>query len=169
MKRAWLYLLALLFGSRDFSPIRKLRMLYFQAALASLGPGSKIAGGVRIDHPENVWLGQGCFVGERCILYGYDKITIGDNVLIAPDVLMITRNHVFSDIAVPIREQGYRQAPITIEDGVWIGFRAIVLPGITIGRGAIIAAGAVVTNDVPAYAIAGGVPARLIKRREQSV
>ncbi|MCA9936785.1 MAG: hypothetical protein KC415_22775 [Anaerolineales bacterium] len=79
---------------------------------------------------------------------------------------MITRKHGFADVQRPISEQGYTNAPIVIEDDVWIGFQAVILPGVTVGKGSIIGAGAVVTKDVPPYSIMGGVPARLIRQRE---
>jgi maltose O-acetyltransferase len=165
MKRIWRRILSILFGSGELEPIRKLRSRYFRTVLESIGHNTRIEQGVKIYTPGNVSLGDGCFLGARTNLYAFDKIKIGDNVLIAPEVLMITRNHVFSDATKTIREQGYVYAPIVIEDDVWLGFRAIVLPGVRIGRGAVVAAGSVVTNDVPARAVVGGIPARIIKKR----
>jgi maltose O-acetyltransferase len=85
-----------------------------------------------------------------------------------PDVLAIGQNHVFDDVSKPMMLQDYRAEPfIVIEDDVWIGARAILLPGIRIGRGAIIGAGAVITKDVESFAIVAGNPARLIRYRQE--
>jgi acetyltransferase-like isoleucine patch superfamily enzyme len=89
-------------------------------------------------------------------------------VLIAQDCIFRAGNHVFERIDIPIRKQGHAGGDIVIEDDVWIGARVILLAGVSIGRGAIVAAGAVVTKSVPPYAIVGGIPARLIKMRPDS-
>jgi maltose O-acetyltransferase len=78
---------------------------------------------------------------------------------------MITRKHGFARTDVTISDQGYTHAPIKIEDDVWVGFQAIILPGVTIGRGSIVGAGAVVTKDVPPYTVVVGVPARPLRQR----
>lgn len=97
-------------------------------------------------------------------------ITIGCDVLMGPDVIMMATSHEFSRIDIPINQQGASpEQPITIGDDVWIGTRAIILPGVHVGDHAIIAAGAVVTKDVPDYTIAGGVPARIIGSRKRDV
>lgn len=95
------------------------------------------------------------------------NVKIGDNVLIAPNVQLISINHEFTDITIPINLQGEKIGFIIIEDDVWIGTAAIVLPNVTIGKGAIVGAGAIVTKDVPSYAIVVGNPARIIKYRNQ--
>lgn len=83
-----------------------------------------------------------------------------------PDVLIITQNHRFDQLDLPMWRQGFSPSePVIIGNDVWVGTRAIILPGVTISKGAIIGAGAVVTKDVPEYAIVGGNPARLIKYR----
>jgi acetyltransferase-like isoleucine patch superfamily enzyme len=91
------------------------------------------------------------------------KISIGNDVLIAPNVTIRASNHAFSDKTRPMREQGHLPGTITIEDNVWIGSNAVILPGVRIKTGAIVAAGAVVTKDVEAYTLVGGVPAVKIK------
>lgn len=96
--------------------------------------------------------------------------TIGAKVMMGTDVVVITRNHAFDRIDIPMMEQGFEEErPVVIGNDVWIGDRVIILPGVHVGDGAILAAGAVVTKDVPPYAIVGGVPAKVIKMRaEQS-
>ena len=109
-------------------------------------------------------IGEGSGIGINAIC---GEVHIGRDVLMGRDFIAVTRNHGFRDKSRTIREQGYENdAPIYIGNDVWIGHRVIVLPGVHIGNGAVIGAGAVVTKDVPDYAIVGGNPARVIKYRE---
>lgn len=94
--------------------------------------------------------------------------TIGDHVMMGANVTVITRNHSFERTDIPMMDQGFEEErPVAIGNDVWIGDRVIILPGVHIGDGSIIAAGAVVTHDVPSYAIVGGVPAKIIKMRKE--
>jgi acetyltransferase-like isoleucine patch superfamily enzyme len=93
-------------------------------------------------------------------------LQIGDGVRIGAGVVIIPSNHVFADPDVPIYRQGNEGKGICIESDVWIGANCTVLDGVTIGQGSVIAAGAVVNKDVDPYSVVGGVPARLIKKRE---
>jgi len=96
------------------------------------------------------------------------KVTIGSDVMMGPDVVILTGNHAFDRIDIPMKQQGRQPPkPVTIKDDVWIGFRVIILPGVTVGSGAILGAGAVVAKDVPDYAIVGGNPARIIRFRNE--
>lgn len=118
--------------------------------------------------------GRGLVIGHRSSLgvnaQVLGPLTIGDNVMMGPDVVILTNNHRIDDLEQPMINQGLDSiAPVTIEDDVWIGVRAILLPGVAIGRGAVVAAGAVVASDVPRNAIVGGVPAKVIRYRGQSV
>lgn len=110
---------------------------------------------------DNVSINFGVMINADC----GGKIRIGNDVLIGPKVTIRAANHRFDDLHQPIRLQGHSAGPITIEDNVWIGSHAVILPNVAIGSGAIIAAGAVVTKDVPAHAIAAGIPAKIIKNR----
>lgn len=114
-------------------------------------------------------LGDDSSLGVDCMI-PYN-LKVGKDVMMGPYVVIVGDNHQFSRIDIPMRLQGNIECqPVRIEDDVWIGARAIILPGLTIGKGAIIGAGAVVTKDVPAYAICVGNPARVIKYRNgQSV
>lgn len=116
------------------------------------------------DVSPHIRIGDRSELGCNCLIYG--GVTIGSDVLMGPDVKIITRNHNFTDRSVPIREQGDYELPVVIEDDVWLGANVVVLPGVRIARGAIVAAGAVVNRDVLPYTIVGGVPAREIGRRE---
>lgn len=97
---------------------------------------------------------------------GRGEIIIGNNVLIGPNVVLRSNNHIISNLEIPISSQGMTEGTIVIEDDVWIGSNSVILPDVLIGKGAIVAAGAVVTKSIPPYTIVGGVPARLIGRRE---
>lgn len=83
-----------------------------------------------------------------------------------PDVVILTHTHNIDRVDIPMGKQGSRVARVIIGDDVWIGMRSIIMPGVKIGNGAVIGAGAVVTKDVPDYAIVGGVPAKIIKYRK---
>lgn len=110
-------------------------------------------------------VGDDSSLGVRCsIPY---NLKVGKDVMMAPEVVILGENHEFERMDVPMRLQGSKKyPPVRIEDDVWIGTRAIIMPGLTIGRGAIIGAGSVVTKDVPPYAICAGNPARIIRYRD---
>jgi len=95
--------------------------------------------------------------------------SIGDYVMMGCDVVVITRNHAFDRTDIPMMHQGFEEErPVVIGNDVWIGDRVIIMPGVHVGDGSIIAAGAVVTHDVPSYTIVGGVPAKVIKSRKSA-
>ena len=111
-----------------------------------------------------VKLGDEVFIGYGAELDISDSLSLGNHVLIAPGCF-ITDHHHRRGAHERIAAQGCESAPVTIEDDVWLGANAVVLPGVRIGRGAIVGAGAVVTDDVPAMTIVAGVPARKIRER----
>lgn len=140
----------------------------------------------RIELKDDVWLSRECYliawhhaeimieptayIGHRCLLYGHGGIQVGRDVLVANDVQLICGNHTFVRRDLPIRAQPTEERPIVIEDDVWLGASAIVLGGVTIGKGSVVAAGAVVTHSLPPYSIARGVPAEIVGvRGEESV
>lgn len=113
---------------------------------------------------QRVTLGDYSGIGVNAKLYG--TVHIGDHVMMGEDVTVITRNHRHDRTDIPMMEQGFEpERPVTIGNDVWIGDRVLLLPGVHIGDGCIIAAGAVVTKDVPPLAIVAGVPAKLIRMR----
>ncbi len=97
-------------------------------------------------------------------------LSIGDNVMMGPDVIIYTQNHNFDRIDIPMIKQGdSEKKKVIIGNDVWIGARAVILPGISIGEGAIVGAGSIVTKDVPPYSIVGGNPAKIIRERGKSI
>lgn len=111
-------------------------------------------------------IGDNSGVGINCEMNG--KVIIGNDVMMGPEVVVYTTRHNFDRCDISMIEQGMKEPlPVTIGNDVWIGRRVIILPGVTIGDGCVIGAGAVVANDIPPYSVVGGVPARIIKRRKQ--
>lgn len=130
--------------------------------LKSCGKQVNIEQGATFSH--KVSLGDYSGIGVNARING--ACTIGHHVMMGSDVVILTRNHGFDRTDIPMMEQGFeKERPVVIGDDVWICDRVIILPGVTVGNGSILAAGAVITHDVPPYAIVGGVPARIIKMR----
>jgi carbonic anhydrase/acetyltransferase-like protein (isoleucine patch superfamily) len=114
-----------------------------------------------------VRIGARTAIGPFCILYGHGGLEIGNDCMIASHVVFIPENHRFDRLDVPMREQGGTRKGICVEDDVWLATQVVVLDGVRIGKGAVVGAGAVVTRDIPPYAIAHGVPARVISYRSR--
>ncbi|MDH7568506.1 MAG: acyltransferase [Armatimonadota bacterium] len=138
-----------------------LRHAYYRRVCGiALGPGSSIHMHTFITG-TNIRIGAHTAIGRRTYLDGRAGITIGDNVSISPDVQILTAQHDMDD-----PDFANVLAPVVIEDYVWIGTRAMILPGVRVGYGAVVAAGAVVTKDVPPMTVVAGVPARPIRQRK---
>jgi maltose O-acetyltransferase len=134
--------------------------------LDALGDKNKIDGHVYFANGRDVRIGSHCQINHHSELV---NVVLGDNVLIAPEVVFLFQMHRTGSVDIPMIEQGKEEYPQTVvENDVWIGRRAIIMPGLYLGEGSIIGAGAVVTRDIPAYAVAAGVPARIIKWRNVS-
>lgn len=173
----------MIMNQRDARPrwyIRLLAPLYQHR-----GRGSKIYWSVRMDTPpyRRFWLGRKSVVESYCCINNaVGDVTIGDhtrigihctvigpvcigsNVNLAQGITVTALNHNFEDTTKRIDEQGISTKPVVIGDDVWIGANAIILPGVTIGQHVVVAAGAVVTKDVPDNCVVGGVPAKEIKK-----
>lgn len=111
-------------------------------------------------------IGKDCTVNDFSILYGHGDLIIGDDVHIAAHTVIVPMDHNYEDPHIPISQQGTSKIGVTIEDGVWIGTSVVILDGVKIGKGSVIGAGAVVTESIPAYSVAVGVPAKVIKQRK---
>ena len=128
---------------------------------------SKVNLGVIINLPENMYIGENTYLnGGNFTIGRHSKIVIGDNCLVSYNVHLRTTSHNYEKKDVLINQQGEFEKDIIIGNDCWIGYGAQLLPGITVHDGAVIGAGAVVTKDVPAYAVVGGVPAKIIKYRQ---
>lgn len=144
-----------------FIPIYFVRYLFYRAAGVKIGKGAHIYMGAQFFYPNGVEIGKGSAIGQGIFLDGREKLKIGDYVDIASDVMIYNSEH-------DIEAEDFHAilAPVEIGDYVFIGPRAVILPGVKIGLGAIVAAGAVVTHDVEDFMIVGGVPAKIIGERK---
>ena len=167
----------------------RLRKIYFKRVMKNLGSGAIFGPGIAVNGAQNIYIGDkfGCL--RNCTLMAFDdgliefgnrvsfnanvyinaciggKIILGNDVLVGPNVVMRASDHVIKDVNRPINQQGHTGGDIIIEDDVWIGANVTTVGGIRIGKGAVVAAGAVVTHDVKPYTVVGGVPAVFIKNR----
>jgi maltose O-acetyltransferase len=144
---------------------KRIRYFICKRLFAECGINVNVEHGAEIGTGRHTSIGDHSGIGINCVVR---RAVIGKYVMMGPDVVFIDSNHGFQDTDVPMQLQPRLPpvTPITIGDDVWIGTRAILLPGVTVGRGAIIGAGAVVTRDVPEYAIVAGNPARVIRYRK---
>ena len=143
---------------------RALRGAACRRMFASCGADINVERGAVFGSGARIRIGSRSGIGLNARVSG--SLTLGDDVMMGPDVMVFAVNHAFDRLDVPMRQQGDAdEQPVRIEDDVWIGARVILLPGVTVGTGAIVAAGSVVTKSVPAWAIVGGNPARVIRYR----
>ena len=166
-----------------------IRSLYFSKRLKKRFSNNRFETGIRIEYPRNLELGSDSYFGIDCKIYasefskiiigsncefnsnvminarGSGFIKIGDNVLIGPNSVLRSSDHSFKSLNKLINKQGMDDGKIVIKDDVWIGSNCVILQNCTIGKGSVIAAGAVVTKDIEPYTIVGGVPAKFIKKR----
>ena len=146
-------------------PSRHARMFYLRLWLGGIGEGSGVQMGCRFLNGRKVFLGERNVINFGCLLDGRKfSIRTGSDVSLGPEATLLTLGH---DPHSPTFED--RGGEIVLGDRVWVGFRAIILPGVKLGEGAVVAAGAVVTKDVPAFTIVGGVPARPIGERSRQL
>jgi acetyltransferase-like isoleucine patch superfamily enzyme len=146
-----------------------LRAILYRAVGVRIGPSSYVFGKIEIegvgDVLANVRIGESCLLTTPLYLNASGCIDIADRVTLGHHVMIITDNHRMTD---PSRRGGERiSSPVKIEDGVWVGARVTILPGVTLGSGCVVAAGAVVAHDVAPHTLVGGVPARHISDLER--
>lgn len=144
-----------------YVPSHFFRRFFYRLSGIKIGKGSTIHTKARFYDPRNILIGQDTIIGEGVVLDGRAMLKIGNHVDIASEVMIYNSQHNIESETFQAENKS-----VKIEDYVFIGPRVIILPGVVIGRGAIVAAGAVVTKDVPPYAIAGGVPAKIIGERK---
>lgn len=145
-------------------PCHPLRRLICKLIMREFHNSSSIRRNVDLRSPQRISIGLFCNVNKHCVLDGRGNLTIGNNVDIAQDVHIWTEQHDYNSPTF-----NATNSPVVIKDYVWIASRATILPGVTIGEGAVVACGSVVTKDVPEYSIVAGVPAKIIGTRERNL
>lgn len=137
----------------------RVRVSLLRKLAKSCGRDINVLAYADIGNPQNLVIGDNSAIGLGCYLSCLDKVTIGSRVLMGPGVMIYTSNHVWNPEAKTYFRQGETLAQVTIGDDAWIGARAIILPGVVIGKGCTVAAGAVVTRSTADYSTVGGIPA----------
>lgn len=143
-----------------------IRMWYVAKVLKIMpfDKNSKFESGIYLSDARNLKIGKHVRINENAFLQG--SITIGDYAMIAPNVSIYSKTHNYHDINIPMVQSGESETKtVSIENDVWVGINVVILPGITIGKGSIIGANAVVTKNVEPYSIMGGIPAKLLRKR----
>ncbi len=143
----------------------RLRRFLAKRMFARCGENVTVEHGAFFGGGREIEIGNNSAIGLNARISG--PLSIGDDVMMGPNVSIYTQNHETENIHKPMRLQTAPKQKVTIGNDCWIGANAIILPGVTVGNGVIIGAGAVVTRDVPDYAVVGGVPAKVIKLREE--
>ena len=162
------YILYLMFAawlpeSRRLGLAKKLRLRFAKAVCRYVSDSANIEKGAHFN--PGVYVGNRSSVGVKSELDG--PVYIGNDVMMGPEVVVYTRNNKHDSLEIPMIEQGYEEyQPVIIEDDVWIGRRAMIMPGVHIGKGSVLGAGCVVTKDTENYGIYGGVPAKKIGTRK---
>ena len=143
-----------------FADAEAIRATWSELTGADVDPSFSLIPPVYSEYGLNIRVGKRVFVNQGCMLMDIGGIDIGDDVMLGPAVRLITSGH---PLDPALRRKRIVAAPISIEDNVWLGAGATVLHGVTVGRDAVVAAGAVVTRDVPPATLVAGVPARAVK------
>lgn len=143
----------------------RLRTVLYRMLGMQVGPQTLIMGRMTITGPKypykNIHIGPRCFINTHVYIDAGAPVTIGTNVTLGHHVIVITSDH---EIGPPVHRAGeLKLLPVVIEDGAWIAARVTLLPGVTVGAGSVVAAGAVVTKNIPPNMLVGGVPARIIR------
>lgn len=143
-------------------PSQTIRIAVLKLMGAKIGKDVGMYGGNEYRNPKGLIVGEGSTLGHRAILDARKGLIIGRSVCFGTEVMIWSLHHDYNDLDFKVHG-----APVNIGDFVWLGSRCIILPGVTIGEGAVVAAGAVVTKDVAPYTIVGGIPAKQVSVREQ--
>ncbi len=150
----------------DFRPYSfffpKTRQFLIRKSIKKCGVNLRVKSGALIS--PNTIIGDDSELGTNCMIQG--NVIIGNNVIMGPDIKIYSRNHKFDRIDIPINKQGKKYYKTKLGDDIWIGANVIILGGVEVGSHSILAAGAVVTKDVPEYAIIGGNPGKVLKYRK---
>ena len=144
---------------------RTIRRVICRPLFDTCGHKINVQKGAYFANGGGISIGSGSGIGVNCRIHG--PLQIGDNVMMGPDVVILTHTHNIERTDIPMGAQGSRVAKVVIGNDVWIGMRSIIMPGVNIGNGVVIGASAVVTKDIPDYAVVGGVPAKIIRFRNR--
>lgn len=155
----WYFVNALLVRA-SWNPFMGIKIVLLRMFGARIGKGLVIKNNVVIKSPWNLTVGDDCWLGEDCWIDNLDKVCIGNNVCISQGALLLTGNHDYTVSSMP-----YRNAAITLEDGAWIGAKAVVCPGVTVRRNAILTVGSVATKEMEENGIYQGNPAVRVRTR----
>jgi acetyltransferase-like isoleucine patch superfamily enzyme len=158
--RQWSYTLILSVPGRLGALLRR-RLLPF----GKVGRNVNLDRGSWIEHPENITIGDDTGANRYCFIHAGGGVEIGRNVMLGPFVTIYSQNHKWRDRSVCIGDQGRTRAKVVIEDDVWLCAGSVVLPGVKVRAGTVVAAGAVVTRDTEPYSVVGGIPAAKIGER----
>lgn len=147
--------------------LKNIIIKYRKKELLSVGENTTISNDFEFSSPENIKIGNNVYIGFGCRFIGYGGIKIGDGTIVAHQVEILTRNHNYDSVnleSIPY-DKTYILKEVKVEDNVWIGSHVLILPGVSIGEGAVIGMGSVVTKDIPSFAVVGGNPAKILKYR----
>lgn len=144
------------------------RVALLRGYFDGFGSASSISFQCRILEPGKIRVGQRSNLPNWSVVDGRGGLEIGNDVMLGFESVILTSTHKSDRLDIPMGDQGMFSAPVIIGDDVWTGCRVVIMPGVTIGDHAIVAAGSVVTKDVPAWGIVGGVPAKFIRDRRDS-
>jgi acetyltransferase-like isoleucine patch superfamily enzyme len=155
--RAWMRFVS-------YAPLQFLRLLGLVAAGATIGADIVLKPGVEVLQPRSLKIGSHINIGRDCHLDSRGGLTVGDNVNISDEVAIWTAEHDIQSATFDMTT-----APVVIGDRAWLCFRCIVMPGVTLGEGCVVASGSIVTKDVPAFAVVAGIPAKVIGSRNRKL
>lgn len=148
-------------------PAQRVRRAVTTGMFDHAGESINIERGAWFGSGKGISIGDRSGIGLDCLVLG--TVTIGNDVMMGPRCLVVSETHETADTAHPMNTQGMGvDRPVVIEDDVWLSGHVVVLPGVRIGRGSIVAAGAVVADDVPPYSVVAGVPARVVRTRTKA-
>lgn len=162
-KLLWSLLISRLPGENKQGLACRLRFYFASHLFGSIGKGCVIMKNTSINDMNQLYVGENSGIGINAKIDCQGGVHIGSRCLMGPDVMLFTSDHVWDSDKQTYFETGIKHAPITICDDVWLGARSIILKGVTVNKGATVAAGSIVTKDVPAYSVVGGNPAKFIK------
>lgn len=155
----WIFVSSLIFRT-SFIPFMKLKIIFLRSFGAKIGKGLVIKPSVNIKFPWKLTVGDNVWIGENVWIDNLDKVTIGNDVCLSQSTMLLTGNHDYTKESF-----NYRNAPIIIENGVWLGAKSVVCPGVICETHSILSVGSVATKKMESYGIYQGVPAKFIRER----